>query len=335
MARFPRRQFLLASAGLLVAPRARAEQDKKVYHVAFILHVSPLSVMQGPEPPHPITRAFIQELRNLGYVEGRNLVLERRTARGHPERYVEIFAELEQAGTQVIVALGGQEPFKRASDAVSPIPVVMFAGSLPVKYGLAKSLAHPGGNVTGLLYWVGPEIEAKRLQLFKEAIPSLARLSYLGPKGRREDPAVVAVRDAADKLGIELLLAEYTPPDPDAGFAAIEAQKPDGLFISPFPSLYAYRRKVVQFARMARLADCYPHPEFASLGGLMSYAVDTPDLGRRAAHYVDRILKGAKAGDLPIEQPTKFQFVVNSKTADDLGLSISASILASADRVID
>jgi putative ABC transport system substrate-binding protein len=218
---------------------------------------------------------------------------------------------------------------------VSPTPVVMFAGSFPVKYGLAKSLAHPGRNVTGLTYWAGPEIEAKRLQLFKEAMPALVRLSYLAPKGSWENPAVVATRDAAEKLGVELLRAEYTPPDPDAGFAAIEAQKPDGLYVSPYPSLYAYREKVVRFARKLRLPDSYPHPEYAALGGLMSYAVDTPDLGRRSAHYVDRILKGAKAGDLPIEQPTKFQFVVNAKTARDLGLTIPESILASADRVID
>jgi len=330
-----RRQFLAAAGALVAAPLARAQRNGKPHRVAFILHASPLAKMQGPEPPHPIVRAFIHELRSLGYVEGRNLILERRTAEGHPERYVEIFTELARAGTQVIVALGGREPFKRACDAVSPTPIVMFAGGLPVKYGLAKSLSHPGGNVTGLMYWVGPEIEAKRLQLFKEAMPSLVRLSYLVPKGSWEDPPVVAVRDAAEKLGLELLRAEYTPPDPDAGFAAIEAQKPNALFISPYPALYAYRQKVVRFARKLRLPDSYAHPEFALLGGLMSYAVDTPDLGRRAAHYVDKILRGAKPGDLPIEQPKKFEFVINVRTARDLGLTIPQSILARADRVIE
>ena len=330
-----RRQFLLCTGALLAAPFVEAQQATRMRRVSFVLSHSPLAEMAGLEPAHPILRAFVHELRSLGYVEGRNLVLERRTAEGQLERYVDMFTELARLDTEVIVALGGYDPFKRACEAVSSIPVVMYGGSEPVKYGLARSLAHPGGNVTGLTYYTSPEVEAKRFQLLKEAVPALARASYLVPKGFLEDVIVVAARHAAQAMRLELLFVEYAGRDFAEAFAAIEQQKPDALFASPFPGIFASRQQVVRLARKARLPDSYAHPEMAAAGGLMSYGINTPDLGRRAAHYVDRILKGAKPGDLAIELPTKFDFVVNLGTARELGLKIPRSVLLGADRVIE
>ena len=337
MAKFPRRQFLLASAGLIVAPHARATQGQKIYRVAFILGASPPKVMAGPEPPHPIVRAFIHEMRSLGYVEGQNLVLERRSLETHQDRFPIIFAELAKLHTDVIVSIGGREELKRACDAVSPTPVVLFAAGAPEKQGLAKTLAHPGGNVTGLTYYPGDELEAKRIQVLKDTIPGLKRASYLLPTVavEKKDPIVQAARRAADALGIELVIATYEGHNFKEAFAAIARQRPDALFVSPYPAIYAYRKEVVALARKARLPDAYSWPELAREGGMMSYGLSTPDLGRRSAQYVDKILKGAKPGDLPFEQPTKFDFVVNLRTARELGLDVPRSVLLRASEVIE
>ena len=337
MQRFQRRQFLLASAALIAAPRARAEKAGKTYRVAFILRASPPKVMAGREPVHPIFRAFVHELRSLGYDEGRNLILERRTLEGKLDRYLEIFTDLARRDTQVIVTIGAGPELKRACDAVSPIPIVLFAASEPVKHGLAKSLAHPGGNVTGLLYYPGGDFEAKRFELLKEMVPMLKRASYLVPKLalERKDEIAEGAIQAARATGVELRMAQYTGHEFAPAFAAIERDKPDALFVSPYPDVYAYRKTVVAFARKARLPDCYSHPEFAREGGLMSYAPDSLDFGRRAALYVDKILKGARAGELPFERPEKFVFVVNLRTAKSLGIDVPRSVLLRADKVIE
>jgi len=337
MGRFPRRQFLLASAGLIVARHAPAESGQKTYRVAFILASSPLTAMAGREPAHPIFRVFIDELRRLGYDEGRNLTLERRTLEGKLDRYLEIFTELVKRDTQVIVTIGGGPELKRACDAVSPTPVVLFASSEPVKHGLAKSLAHPGGNVTGLLYYPGGDFEAKRFELLKEMVPTLKRASYLVPKFalERKDAISQGAIQAAQAAGVELLMAQFTGHDFAPAFAAIERDKPDALFASPYPDIYGYRKTVVAFARKAHLPDCYAHPEMAKEGGLMSYATDSLEFGRRPAQYVDKILKGARAGELPFERPDKFLFIVNLKTAKTLGIEVPRSVLLRADRVIE
>lgn len=337
MNQFLRRRFLVASAAMIAAPLADAEQGRKTYRVAFVLGASPPKVMAGPEPPHPIVRAFIHEMRDLGYVEGQNLVLERRSLESHQDRFPTIFTELAKLDTQVIVSIGGREELKQACDAVSPTPVVLFAVGDPEKYGLAKSLAHPGGNVTGLKYYAGDELEAKRLQVFRDAMPGLTRASYLVPKEavEKKDLIVEAARRAAHTLGIELLLATYEGHNFAEAFAVIAQQKPGALFVSPYPAIYAYRKEVVALARKARLPDAYSWPELVQVGGLISYGVNTPDLGRRAAQYVDKILKGAKPGDLPFEQPTRFDLVVNLRTARELGLTMPPSVLVRATQVIE
>ena len=337
MSQIERRRFLVVASALAIAPLAYGQRAGEMHRVAFVVNVSPIREMQGPEPEHPIFRAFVIEMGRLGYTEGANLILERRTLEGRTERVLDVFSELAQLKTRVIVTPGGFKEFKRACDAVGNVAIVTFSGADPVKLGMARSLAHPGGNVTGLMYFVGPEIEAKRLQLLKELLPTVSRIAYLVPKDalERRDEIVLGVVQAAKSLDLQLIYATVEGHDFAPTFAAIAREKPDALLASLYPAVYAYRKDVVDFARGQRLPDSYSHPEFAALGGLMSYAVDSSDLGRRAAHYVDKILKGAKPGDLPIERPTKYDFVINIKTARALGLTIPQSVLLRADRVID
>ena len=331
----PRRKFLIASGALLAAQLAHAQRAQKTYRVAAILTTSPVAEMAGPDPAHPMIRGFVHELRALGYVEGDNLTLERRSALGKPERYPGIVAELVGLKTDVIVTAGGAGLLSRAKKVWGTVPIVMFGSSNPVPLGMAKSLGRPGGNLTGLLAVTGPENEAKRLQLLKEAIPTLSRVAYLSTKAIWKAPFTKAVREAADPLGIELLHAEHKPDDLEATFAAIERMHPDALFVSIGTESTGQRRQILEFAKKARLPGSYPFDVFVALGGLMSYSVSLADLGRRAAHYVDKILKGAYPGDLPIERPTKFDFVVNLRTAKELGLTIPRSVLLRADRVIE
>ncbi len=334
MAHVRRRHFLIAAGALLAVPfRAEAQRGDKMHRVAFILTASPVSEMAGPEPAHPIVRVFLREMRALDYIEGRNLVLERRSLEGRPERYQSVGAELIQLKTDVIVTAGAGAQVRRVRDATSTIPIVMLGSSEPEKFGLAQSLARPGGNVTGLLVSADPGVSGKRLQLLKEALPKVARVSYLGDSW--EDPFSESARRAAKTLGIELLFAELQPGNLEATFATIKQQNSDALIASGATVIYAQRAKIIALARKARLPDAHVFAEMAVAGGLMSYGVNTPDLGRRAAHYVDKILKGAKAGDLPIELPVKFDFVINLRTARELDLTIPQSSLLRADRVIE
>jgi len=337
MSQIERRRFLVVASALAIAPLAYGRRAGEMHRVAFVVNVSPLREMQGPEPEHPLFRAFVIEMGRLGYTEGANLILERRTLEGRPERVLDIYSELAQLKTRVIVTPGGFKEFKRACDTVGNVAIVTFSGADPVKLGMARSLAHPGGNVTGLMYFVGTEIEAKRLQLLKTMLPTISRVAYLVPKIalEKQDEYVLSVVQAAKSLDLKLIYATYESHDFLPAFAVIEREKPDALFASLYPAVYAYRNQVVAFARNQRLPDSYSYPVFSALGGLTTYGVDTPDLARRAAHYVDKILKGAKPGDLPIERPTKFQLAVNLRTAKDLGLTIPRSFLLGADKVIE
>jgi len=326
---------LLAAGALGVALLAAAQDAQRPYRVAAILTTSPVAEMAGPDPDHPTIRGFVHELRALGYVEGRNLVLERRSAGGKPETYPGIIAELIRLRMDVIVTAGGGALFKRVKGVWDAVPVVMLGGDDPVPHGFASSLAHPGGNLTGLLVVSGPEHAAKRLQLLKEAIPTLSRVAYLSTRAVWELPISRAIREAAPSLGIELLLAEHRPVDLDATFAAIERMRPDALFVSVGAESFGQREQILRFAAQARLPGSYPFTPMAEGGGLMSYSVSVSGLGRRAAHYVDRILKGARPGDLPIEAPTTFELVVNLRTARALGLTIPQDLLLQADRVIE
>jgi putative ABC transport system substrate-binding protein len=289
--------------------------------------------MAGPEPVHPPTRAFLHTLRSLGYVEGQNLVFERRSAEGKFERFTEIVAELVRLKTDVIVTVS--TPLAQAAKQVTTtVPIVVVRSVSPVEAGLVASLGRPGGNITGLTTNTGPEIEGKRLELLKDALPKISRVAYLRMKTDWEGPLGESVKAAAKALNVTLLHAQHTPNEYADAFAVIARQRPDALLVTDSPPAYAHRHLIVEFTVKNRLPGMYPWREPVEAGGLMSYGVSISDLFRRAAGYVDKILKGAKPADLPIEQPTKFELVINLKTAKALGLTIPQSVLIRADEVI-
>lgn len=335
MSLIERRHFLSALSALVVAPMpAWAQRAKTTVRVAAILTTSPVAEMAGADPKHPMIRGFVHELRVLGYVEGENLILERRSLGGKPDSYPDVIAELVGLHTDVIVTAGTSDLLGRAKDVWDSVPVVMFGSDDPVPSGLAKSLAHPGGNLTGLLA-ADPEVGAKRMQLLKEAIPGVSRVAFLATTHIWENPIAKITRKAARELGMEVLHAEHKPDDLDATFAAITRMRPDALFVSAGTESFGQRKQIVAFARKARLPASYPFAAMVQLGGLMSYSLSVADLGRRAAHYVDKILKGAKPGDLPIEGPTRYTLQINLKTAKELGIVIPQAFLMRADRVIE
>ena len=328
-----RAAFAALTIGLLAAPLAAEAQPsgKAVYRVGLIFTTSPVSEMAGSQPVHPFARAFVHGLRDLGYVEGQNLILERRSAEGRFERFGDIVAELVRLRADVIVTVSDQ--MARAAKVVTTtIPIVMAVTIDPVGNGIVQSLARPGGNITGLTYVTGPEIEAKRLEILKDALPRAVRVAYLadwdGPSGK-------SFRAAAQVLGMAAVRAEPTSNEYTDAFATISRARPDALFVPGTGPNFAHRQLIVDFATRSRLPSTYAAREFVEAGGLMSYGVNISDLYRRAAVYVDKLLKGAKPADLPVEQPTKFELVINLKTAKALGLTIPPSLLLRADQIIE
>ena len=333
-----RRRFLLTSlAGALAAPvAAEGQQAGKVYRVGLIAAGQPLSEMAGPEPVSPSWRALVQGLRALGYVEGQNLILERRSAEGRYERFGDVVAELVRLKADVIVT-GSTQLAQTAKAVTTTVPIVMAASVDPVGDGVVQSLARPGGNITGLTSVAGPEIEAKRLELLRALLPGASRFAYLGSQENRDwqRPWGQSVRTAAQALGVSLVLAEHTPHQYTDAFARFSHARAEALFVSASPTAYGDRGLIVNFATRTRLPSSFGWREAVELGGLMSYGVTLADNFRRAAGYVDKILKGAKPADLPVEQPTMFELVINLKTAKTLGLTIPPSLLARADQVIE
>jgi putative ABC transport system substrate-binding protein len=327
---------IVLTLALFAAPlSAGAQQVGKVYRVGLI-SPPPVSETVGPEPVDRLPKAFVQGLRALGYVEGQNLNLERRSAEGRHERFGDIVAELVRLKVDVIVTVG--DPLTGAAKAVTTtVPIVMATSIDPVGEGLVQSLARPGGNITGLTVSVGPEIEAKRLELLRAMLPGVSRVAYLASKedNEWERPVGKSVRTAAQALGVTLVLAEFTPHQYADAFARIGRARSEALFVSRTGPAYADRALIVDFTTRTRLPNIFAYRESVELGGLMSYGANVADVYRRAAGYVDKILKGAKPADLPVEQPTKFELVINLKTAKALGLTIPQSLLLRADQVID
>ena len=323
------------AGGLLTAPlAAEAQQAGKVYRVGFMFTTSPVSEMTGPEPAHPLARALVQGLRVLGYVEGQNLILERRSAEGRFERFGEIVAELIRLKVDVIVT---SQPGVAAAKAVTTtIPIVQAAGGDPVRAGLAQSFARPGGNITGLTSNVGPEIESKRLELLKATLPGVSRVAYLSSRERKvwETPMGKTVRPAAQALGVTLIPAEFWPDRYTDALSRINRARVEALLVAETPTAYADRDALMDFVIRTRLPSLFPFREAVEGGGLMFYGPALADNFRHVATYVDKILKGAKPADLPIEQPTKFELVINLKTAKALGLTIPPSLVTRADEVI-
>jgi len=327
-----RRAFIGTAAvgALMLSSRANAQRGEKLPRVAFVFNWVPVADMTA----HPSYRAFVQGLRDLGLVEGRNILIERRSAEGRFERLPSLIHELLELPVAVIVASGGLAG-PAAWRATDTIPIVVVGEDFAVADGGAASLAQPGRNVTGLTSEVGLELMTpKRLQLLTEAVPKASRVAFLGWSSRPSDrswrPATEA---AALALGLTLSwLAADNPEELEAAFVAVAKDRPDALFVDgTAPRGLRNARRINEFAARQRLPTIFNWHEGPETGGLMSYGANEPDLWRRAATFVDKILKGAKPGDLPIEQPTKFELVINLTTAKALGLKIPQPLLQRAE----
>ena len=310
-----------------------AQQPRKVARIGYLLTGS----LESPETRVALD-AFRQGLSERGYVEGRNIVVEYRTAEGRIERFPDLARELVRLNVDLIVA--GATPTARAArQATTTIPIVAFAMGDPVGDGLVASLARPGGNVTGLTF-LGPQLVPKRLELLRELLPKVSRVGVLWHPGAFADRTMKDMwketEAAARALGVQLQPAEAREADElDGAFSRMTRARVDAVL--PFPStmLFNERKRLVALAAKHRLPAMFNARQFVELGGLIAYGADLPDLTRRSAIYVDKILKGAKPADLPVEQPTTFELSINLKTAKALGLTIPPSLLVRADHVIE
>lgn len=295
-----------------------------------------LSVAFSCSEPVPTIDAFRQGLRELGYIEGKNIAIECRSAGGKPDRLAVLAAELVRLKVNVIVAAGGELIARAAKQATETIPIVMTNASDPVATGLIRSLARPGSNVTGLVT-ISPELGGKRLALLKEAFPKVVRVAVLtNPANPEQNVRLKELEVAAKALSLQLQVLEVREPSHfDVAFSAITRQHAHALLPLGDPLTVANRSRLVDFAAKNRLPAMYHRMEFVDVGGLMAYGPNYDDLFRRAATFVDKILKGAKPGDIPVEQPTKFELVINLKTAKALGLVIAPSVLTRADKIIE
>ena len=284
--------------------------------------------------PNYLADAFRQGLRDLGYVEGRNLVIEYRWMAGREDHYSDVAHELSDGKIDLIIT-AGHPPALAAKAATSQIPIIALAAVDPVGSGLAASLSHPGGNLTGFSLEVTPETNAKMVQLLIEADPAVARVGVLWNSANPGSGIYLdAVRQVADSLKITVATYDVrSAGDVDAAFRSLNGHV-DGLVVFPEGLLWTHRRQIVDAARAARLPTIFGYRNAAEIGGLMSYGPDLVDLFRRGASYVDKIIKGGRPADLPIQQPTKFELVINLDTARTLGLTIPPSLLARADQTI-
>ena len=321
-----RREFIGGAAGAVVYPLATlAQQAGRLPTIGFLgANATAWSSR---------TRAFVERLRELGWIEGRTITIEYRWDDGRPERDAEIAAEFVRLKTDVVVTVGSLvAPLKQAT---SIIPIVFALANDPIGGGLVASLARPGGNVTGLSSQA-PDLASKRLELLREVVPRLDRLAIMVdvgyPAAVRE---VVEVQDAARKLGIKVTPLEIRrAEDIAAAFAEFKFQA-DALYVVVDTLVVANQTRIVAHARDARLPTIFQQSDFVQAGGLVSYGPNVPDLFRRAADYVDKILRGAKPGNIPVEQPVKFELVINLKTAKAMGLELPPTLLARADEVIE
>jgi putative tryptophan/tyrosine transport system substrate-binding protein len=331
-----RREFITLIGGAVAAwpLAARAQQTTKVPRIGTL---SP-GRSELPDPTLNMLNAFLQGLHELGYTEGQNVAIERQYAAGSSDRLRELAAELVRRKPDIIVAFSttAARPVKQATDT---IPIVAVGMADPVADELVASLARPGGNVTGTTF-LGPELVAKRLQLLREVVPGLSRVAALWHPHAYSERTMAGVLNeievAARTLGLQLQLVPAVGPDDlVSAFAAMAREHADALIVMPSPMLFSEYGRIVSIAASSRLPAMGAAREFVDLGGLMSYGVNLPDLARQTATYVDKILKGAKPADLPVEQPIKFELVINLKTARELRLAISREFLLVADDVVE
>ena len=280
------------------------------------------------------TDAFRQGLREFGFVEGKNIVIEYKYAEGNLDRYPVLAAELVRLRVDVIVT-GGPAATRPTKEATSTIPIVMAQDNDPVGNGFVISLARPGGNITGLST-LGAQISGKQVELLKEIVPRLVRVAVFGTSTEPVTPqSLKEVELAAGALRVQLQYLDIlSPKDFEIAFRAASKNRADAILALPSAVAVGHRRQIAELAVKSRLPAIYPQAEFVQIGGLLSYGVNFPDLDRRAATYVDKILKGAKPAEIPVEQPKKFEFIINLKAAKQIGLTIPPNVLARADKVI-
>jgi putative ABC transport system substrate-binding protein len=319
--------WLLAAVLLAAVPLAQAQQPAKVPRIGVQIDASAESIAARIE-------AFRQGLRELGYIEGKSIIIEWRSAEGKLERRSEIAADLVRRNMDVIVS-AGPSVTRVLREATSTIPIVMLQDTDPVGSGFVASLARPGGNITGLAA-LSPEMSGKQLELLKQIMPKLSRVAVVGNSTVPGDAQ--GLRETVLAAGSFEVYLRYldvvNPKDIESVLQAAAKGRADALLFLGNPSLNTYRQQVVNLVAKHRLPAAYGRPEYIESGGLMYFGTSYNDLARRAATYVDKILKGAKPADLPVEQPTKFEFVINLKAAKQIGLTIPPSVLARADRVI-
>jgi len=324
-----RRTFLSTLAGgLLSAPvTVNARPVRKSWRIGYL---SPAEVH------NPIDEAFERSMKDLGYVEGQNIRLDRRYTAGRPDRIDDMAAELVRLGVDLIVVWSPSLTLA-VKNATRTVPIVFLAGGLGVLEGAVASLRRPGANLTGVTFQAGQEnLEPKYLEMLKAAVPNLFRVALLRFAADDDAQPDEVVERAARSLGIRLSITRLQrPEDLNAAFARIKAARPQGLIAPPNGLLYAHRREVIEFAAGIRLPAVYGFRELAQEGGLMSLSPSLTEIAARGGLYVDKILRGAKPADLPVEQPTRFELVINSTTAKTLGLTIPQSLLQRADQVIE
>jgi putative tryptophan/tyrosine transport system substrate-binding protein len=329
-----RRDFTI---GLLLAAATQsswAQEPAKQHRIAIIraggstAHISDTS-------PYSFYKELFKELRRLGDIEGQNLTVERYSGEGQPEGFADLAREVVNRKPDLVLAIS--PPIAKAVRAASDTMPIVLAGGDPIRAGLATSLAHPGGNMTGVTTEVDPEIWGKRLQILKEALPSVSRVSYLDLRAYWQNDAA-PLREPSQQLHISLvgmLLEESTPAELRRVFGEIPRDRPDAIMVGGDATLTGQHSLIVELVDKSRLPAMYPWREYVEAGGLMAYGADLGEGGRRTADDVHEILNGAKPGDIPIYRPTKFELVINLKAANALGLTIPPSVLARADEVIE
>jgi putative ABC transport system substrate-binding protein len=320
-------RFLLITFLLTTAHAAEAQQAAKIPRIGYLSAIPRSNNASRVE-------SFLEGLRKLGYVEGKNLVIEWRFAEGNADRLPSLAAELVHLKVDVIVA-AASPPTRAAKEATVTIPIVMAVDDDPVGSGYVASLARPGGNITGLAT-LSPEIAGKQLELLKETIPTLSRVAVLGTSTVPQYTITVKeIELAAKALGVKALFLDVrNPKDIESVFRTASKERASAVVVLGSPVLRSQQKQVVDLALKYRLPTAYQRPDYIADGGLMTYGVNINDLFHRAATYVDKILKGAKPADLPVEQPMKFELVINLKTAKQIGLTVPPNVLARANRVI-
>jgi putative ABC transport system substrate-binding protein len=328
-----RREFiagLLLIAGIQLAERQRALSGK-VYRMAVVDPVVPTA--QQTETLSP----FFQELRRLNYLDGQNLLIERFSGEGRAEHFPELARDVVNRNPDLIFAIGYRLvlDFKAAT---ATIPIVGFMGD-PVAVGIVPSLARPGGNITGVATDASAEIEAKRLEILKESVPTIVKVATLASAKMMESPRLVPMREAARKIGISFFSQPLNPPFDEAEyrrvFASIADEGVDAVMILDQSENFANRRLIVELLKKRPLPAIYPYPDCVRFGGLMAYSIDWSEVQRHSAVIIDKILKGMKPGDIPIYLPSKFGLGINLKAASSLGLTMPSSLLARADEIVE